>query len=713
MRGHDGDLLRRGEGGVGRAAPQPQAPSLPADSPTMTRMYRTTLLLLSLLALAIVPAGAQPGPGGTPQSTFEDRYYRIVTVPIPEGVVLEVGGMATLPGGRLAVATRRGEVWTIDDPYMESGGPPHFSRFAHGLHEPLGLAYRDGALFTTQRAELTRLVDRDGDGRADSYEQVYGWPLSGNYHEYSYGPVFTPGGNMLVTLNLAWIGHGASLSKWRGWALEITPEGEMTPIATGLRSPAGYGYDLDGELFYAENQGDWVGSGGITHLERGDFAGNPAGLIWTDEPGSPLRLKPEDIPDTGEPEFVVAQRVPGMKPPAVWFPHVELGISTSDILVDSTAGGFGPFEGQLFVGDQGHSKIFRVALEKVDGVYQGAVFPFREGFSSGILRMVWGTDHSMFVGMTSRGWAATGRSPYGLQRLVWTGEMPFEAHSIEARPDGFEIVFTRPVDPATARSPASYSIEGFTYHFHHQYGSPAIDLREHPVTAVEVSPDGLRARLLVEGLREGYAHKVAMAGVRSAEGETLLHDTGYYTLNRIPVGERMRVSGGAAAGQGGATRNADAAAATAPPTPDAAAAGTAAPKRLTEMPGAWNGAIDRTITIQAVPGMRFDLERVTVRAGERVRLQFDNPDDMLHNLLVVAPGSADRVVEAAMRMGLSGQERHFVPDSPDVLFHTALLQPETAEAIYFQAPSTPGEYVYVCTFPGHGFTMRGVLLVEG
>ena len=148
---------------------------------------------------------------------------------------------------------------------------------------------------------------------------------------------------MLVTLNLAWIGHGASLSKWRGWALEITPDGEMTPIATGLRSPAGYGYDLNGELFYAENQGDWVGSGGITHLERGDFAGNPAGLIWTDEPESPLRLKPEDIPDTGEPEFVVAQRVPGMKSPAVWFPHVELGISTSDILVDSTAGGFGPF----------------------------------------------------------------------------------------------------------------------------------------------------------------------------------------------------------------------------------------------------------------------------------------------------------------------------------------------------------------------------------
>ena len=92
---------------------------------------------------------------------------------------------------------------------------------------------------------------------------------------------------------------------------------------------------------------------------------------------------------------LVAERVPALKPPAVWFPHTLMGISTSDILVDSTNGAFGPFAGQLFVGDQGHSKIMRVALEQVDGVHQGAVFPFREGFASGILRLAWAPDGSM------------------------------------------------------------------------------------------------------------------------------------------------------------------------------------------------------------------------------------------------------------------------------------------------------------------------------
>src|SRR5215208_3140614 len=184
--------------------------------------------------------------------------------------------------------------------------------------------------------------------------------------------------------------------------------------------------------------------------------GNVKGLKWSGEPNSGVTLKVSDIPDTGEPKFEVAKRVPHLKTPAVWFPHTIMGISTSAILVDSTHGAFGPFAGQLFVGDQGQSKIMRVYMEKVNGVYQGVVFPFREGFQSGVFRQVWGKDGSMYVGQTSRGWGATGRAPYGLQRLVWTGKTPFEPLKVEARPDGFEVTFTEPVDRAASGTPAAY-----------------------------------------------------------------------------------------------------------------------------------------------------------------------------------------------------------------------------------------------------------------
>jgi hypothetical protein len=184
--------------------------------------------------------------------------------------------------------------------------------------------------------------------------------------------------------------------------------------------------------------------------------------------------------------------VPHLVTPAVWIPHGILGISTSAILVDSTRGAFGPFAGQLFVGDQGQSRIMRVALEKVNGVYQGVVFPFREGFMSGVFREVWGKDGSMYVGQTSRGWGATGRAPYGLQRLVWTGKVPFEAHHVSARPDGFEITFTQPVDRATASDPASYAVNSFIYKYHHVYGSPVSGMSlTFNVTGEPGSPDHL------------------------------------------------------------------------------------------------------------------------------------------------------------------------------------------------------------------------------
>ncbi|MDO6425127.1 hypothetical protein Q4521_21795, partial [Saccharophagus degradans] len=74
--------------------------------------------------------------------------------------------------------------------------------------------------------------------------------------------------------------------------VKISPDGKFTPYAAGLRSPAGFGINSEGAIFYTENQGDWVGSGRMTHLEYGDFAGHVESLNWTDDPLSPLKLKP-------------------------------------------------------------------------------------------------------------------------------------------------------------------------------------------------------------------------------------------------------------------------------------------------------------------------------------------------------------------------------------------------------------------------------------
>jgi azurin/glucose/arabinose dehydrogenase len=643
----------------------------------------------------------------TARTQKEEDFFKIITVPIPSHVALEVGGMTFLPDDELAVCTRHGEVWGISNPYMKNGLAPRYRRIAEGLHEALGLNYLNGDLYVTQRSELTKLKDLDGDGEADEYKTICTWPLSGNYHEYSYGPIQDKKGNLYVALNLGWTDNSVSLSKWHGWMLRIDPQGKMKPFATGFRSPAGFNFNKEGDIFYSENQGHWVGSGYIANVEENDFMGNPQGLKWAGEPGSSIKLRLSDIPDTDEPKYDVAKRVPGLKPPAVWFPQSILGISTSGILSYEDKGKMGPFEGQLFVGDQGQSKIMRVDLEKIKGLYQGVSFPFREGFSSGILRMVWGSDGSMFVGMTSRGWGSTGPAEYGLQRLEWNGKIPFEMKTIRARPDGFEIEFTQPVDEKRARNVNSYDLTSFTYKYGSKYGSPVINEGSCPIKAISISPDKLKLRLVVDSMRLGYIHEIKAAGVRSAENFALLHNLGYYTLNNFPDGEKLAITADNKVqkvmdhqhmNMAGKEKNIKVVSA-------------ASIKHLVKQPAGWTKGAEQTILLNPVPGLKYNITAVTVKAGTKVKLTFKNSDDMLHNVVITMPNAADEVGSSALKMGLKGERMSYVPASPKVLFHTTLLQPGTAETIYFTAPDKPGDYPYECTYPGHYLVMRGVMKV--
>ena len=494
-------------------------------------------LSILLLAISVGAFGQKPAP------KTEQDFYEIKTLPIPQDLYLEVGGLATMPDGRLAVSTRRGEIWIVENPYQKDSHQTNYRRFASGLHEILGLAYKDGVFYCSQRGELTKITDTNRDGVADLYEPIYQFELSGNYHEYTYGPVFDKNGDMLVTLNLAWIGFGeGKFAKWRGWLVKIKPDGTLEPQSAGLRSPAGYSINDEGDIFYGENQGDWVGSGRITHLAKGDFAGNPGGIKWAKEPNSPFKLTLEEIPDNSQPMFEAAKKVKNLKLPAVWFPHAIMGISTSDIIQDTTKGKFSPFPGQYFVADQGQSKVMRVFMEKVNGVYQGFCINYREGFQSGILRERFGLDGSMFVGMTSRGWGSTGKDNFGLQRLVWNGLTPFEINTIHAKSDGFEISFTQAVDVKSVKNAASYALRSYIYEYHHQYGSPIINVKDIKIKGISVSPDKKSVRISLDGIRQFYIHEFILKGILNEEGEPLLHETAYYTLNEIPAGDKMAIN---------------------------------------------------------------------------------------------------------------------------------------------------------------------------
>jgi azurin len=134
------------------------------------------------------------------------------------------------------------------------------------------------------------------------------------------------------------------------------------------------------------------------------------------------------------------------------------------------------------------------------------------------------------------------------------------------------------------------------------------------------------------------------------------------------------------------------------------------PKRQLKMPADWTQP-DMVLQIKTKPGLKFDMPMYEIKAGSKIRLVFNNNDDMMHNVVGVMPGTADEVAELAIKLGLKGSQMNYVPKSSNVLFNTALLQPHSSESIYFIAPTKPGEYTFMCTYPGHGSVMRGMLKV--
>mgnify|MGYP005835249873 FL=1 len=208
----------------------------------MTKIIIHSLLTSAVLTSAVAIAD-------------EKDYYKLSTVPFPKELKLEVSGMAALPEDRMAIAIRKGEIWIAE---KISTNKPIYKQFASGLHEPLGLAYHNGDLYTVQRTELTRLRDTDGDGQADEYlTHAKGWGVTGNYHEYAYGPAIDGEGNLWVALNSS-IGKGyQSNNKWRGWSLRVKPDGSWRPMTGGFRSPSGIGTNLNGDVFVTDQQGNW------------------------------------------------------------------------------------------------------------------------------------------------------------------------------------------------------------------------------------------------------------------------------------------------------------------------------------------------------------------------------------------------------------------------------------------------------------------------
>ena len=459
------------------------------------------------------------------------KYYPIVNIPIPPGVPMRPGGLEMLPDGRLAVGTRRGDIYFVKGAF-DSPPKPEFQLFASGQDEIFSLAWKDGAMTSTSWGEVTRITDIDGDGVADNYDTLTSnWGYAEG-HEFAFASKPDPSGNIWVALGLS--GSYESHNLFRGWAVKVTPDGKMIPICSGLRSPGGVGANAEGAMFVIESQGPWNGCCSLKHLKEGGFLGHPASYNWY--PYVPGMKAPANEPNSDSRMAVEKRRVPELVPPAVRFPYIKMGRSISGFRLDKTGGKFGPFANQLFLGDYTLSIILRATTEQINGVWQGACYPFREGLASGTMNVEFSPTGQLMAGgfTTNTQWPVRGTEPFALQRIDWTGIVPFEIKEINIKKDGFLFHFTKPVDPVVAAVTDNYTISTYTHIYHGGYGSPEVDQTTPRVTKAVVSPDGLSVMLSLDKITEDHIHDFDLAKITSPDGQHLLHNKAYYTVNEIP-----------------------------------------------------------------------------------------------------------------------------------------------------------------------------------
>jgi hypothetical protein len=195
----------------------------------------------------------------------------------------------------------------------------------------------------------------------------------------------------------------------------------------------------------------------------------------------------------------------------------------------------GPYAGQFLVGDIAYGVVRRIALEKVQGQWQGCLLRFSGGFEAGVHRMLAAPEGKVVVGGLGNGdqadWGWNGKVT-GLQMLKPNGKPVFEILSVRALQGGYELTFTQPADSSAAKA-FRYKAKQWWYEPTEAFGGREKDATNLRVASVALSPDGMRAFLKIDGLLPQQVTHVHMDGLKSRAGQSIWTPDFWYTLNGL------------------------------------------------------------------------------------------------------------------------------------------------------------------------------------
>lgn len=444
----------------------------------------------------------------------EPGAYQVDTLTLPYenpwNSYLRLVALDFLPDGRAVVATVDGDVWIASsiDQNLENIS---WKRFATGLYQPLGLRVVNGSIYTLGRDQITRLIDLNGDGEADFYENFNNDCMLGpNSGEWAMDLQVDSGGSFYYTKAGA-TGYKAA-TPHNGCVLKVSKDGStLEVVAVGFRAAMGLCVGPDGFMTATDQQGNYMAECPIVRVRKGGFYG----FVLDHHPETKTMARETAI---------------------CWLPMDMDNSSGGQVWVPDDR--WGPLKGRLIHTSYGQSRLLLALL--VEDRSQGGVTRFPLTFASGIMRPQFNPLDGQLYVAGLRGWQTTAVKDGCLQRVRYTGKPLLMPMRLNIRKSGIDLGFSEALDPETAGDIDRYSAQWFHVESTPDYGSPEFNATDHtrrgrenvPITAVKLREDGKTIAMEIDGLRP-VTNLILKFSILSVGGRKIQNEVAL-TINHLP-----------------------------------------------------------------------------------------------------------------------------------------------------------------------------------
>ncbi|MFT5128751.1 MAG: azurin [Rhodothermales bacterium] len=599
----------------------------------------------------------------------DDQAYVIDDIAVPAGndnksltfytdICFDAAGTAYL-------TTLMGEVWKVSG--LDQGLKTiRWRKIATGLNQPFGIKRRDGKLFVLERSQLTVLEDRNGDEEIDFYgcfSSAFDDSSVKGSHTHTFGLEHDDEGNWYFVCT--WFG------------VRVSADGKTSKVLTsGVRNCMGFGKAPDGSMLMGPQEGNNTPTSTVIPVRKGENHG-----FKNNEPlNNPLGYVPRGI-DNSTGGFLTVDS-------AKWGPvgHRSLiGLSY----------GYGSWYQILYDDNAATTQTQQIASVPMPGA-------FASGVTRGAVNPVDGQVYA--VGLD--GWGDYSVRDGCFARLRYTGSTLYQPVGYQTFDNGILVRFDTELNPDISAD--KVFAQAWNYRHSSQYGSPEFAVSDPEslghdrlsIQSVNLLPDAKSIFVEIPSLQPVMQAHLRMH-LTAKDGKSFSADL-FPTI--IELGDRHEFAGAAPK--------------VAEKNRSFVLHNDRAGRSKVQQTNTTSGEHDahaRKIIIKTIPGLKYNRTKLKVKTGESIALTLWNLDQMPHNLVVTYPGAKQAVGEAAFRMlnDPKALEKHYVPDGHEgVLAYTNVVQPEGKHTLYMTMPQEPGEYPYICTFPGHWQVMQGVFLVR-